>query len=72
MSNFEEIDDQDEEESKGEPLRNLDDEDDGEEPGDVHVPCPSPSTTIGREIVDEEPFPEGIEDEDAGDPEASE
>jgi len=67
---FNDEEDQDEEEAEGENTvagegEIEDDDEDEEEPGDVHAPCPPPSPTIGREIVDEEPFPEGVEDPEA-------
>jgi hypothetical protein len=53
------------EEEVGAAIPCMDDEDEWE-PGDVHAPCPPPSPTIGRETVDEEPFP-GTEEDPEGD-----
>lgn len=41
----------------------IDEDNDEEEPGDVHAPCPPPSPTIGKEIVPEDPFPDSFGDE---------
>lgn len=64
---LDEIDQDDEEETtpalpvEAEGLQDYDD-DDFDEPGDVHAPCPPPSETIGRNYVPMEPFPDGMEE----------